>query len=1161
MLASTAFTGAFIAAIAGNPDSALAACVVTSNPNTVTCDNTVTNFNDNIDAATSPSSSKHQRFTTGGDVNVTINAGQTVSGQGLVVINDQAGTGTTVTNNGAVITDDPVLAGFSGPLTILGAGGTINYRGNGSSQTTLANHSALGISHSGASGTINIGTSSAPISGLFSADSAISAATQGGEIHAHLHGGSLSASGSMYAFGLYLVNELSAGNINATLTGNTAINTTTTAGFFDAAGIHAQNTSSGNVTVTSDANIGLTGTAFRFGIHANASAGNVSVTQTGGTIFASGPGIWAEASGNITVTQSGGQIGSASQPAAGGIQATSSAGTINVTAKDISAYYNAVYAIIDGGTGNLSITSNGALSASGAAIKARNDGTGSITVNTAAGSAVTGGGGIEADSGAGGAINITNAGTISTSQAYGISAASSGNIVVTSTGVIAANWTGIDAQASGSGNVTVNVANDVTTGIGGAVRASAVDGNVAVNVTGGTVRGTLGYGVQVGSSTGNAFVTIGAGATVHGVEISGTGKTLDNGGAIVGDAVFHDSNSLFVMNGPSASLTGMTTVQYGTGTLRFAGHGTNSFDLSKLDASWTLIDKTGSSNWSLTGATTYTGAVTINGGTLSVNTDLTTASGITVNSGALGGGGTVGNVTINAGGGLAPGNSIGVLNIAGNLSFVGAGNYIVEVDGANADKTIVGGTATLDGKVVVTPLSRVTAKTTYNILTATTINGAFNSAVMANNFGRNPTLSDDGFGNIFLTVDVGFLSPILTGAVTPNQSSVANAIDNHLLGGSNIPAAFDALFTLSPGGLKSALDQLSGEVHASTTSLLADEAGYARNAILGRLRQASYGGTMGAMASLTVGGPQAFSGEDDLGSALAFAKSPIVRKAPLRASAAQNDIVFWAQGFGAWGRFNGDGNAASVRRDLAGFFTGIDTRAGDAGRVGIAAGYTGSKTNSRGSSNVDTAHIAAYGGWSLSALNLRAGGAFAAHSINTDRTIKIPGFFDRTFANYGGHTGQVFGELGYGFALASMAIEAFAGAAWVRVHTDGATERGGAAALNVAGTTFETGTTTLGIRAASMAPVGDNMILIPRTSLAWQHAFGGTTPSTTLAFAAMPASPFTVSGVPIARDALLAEAALDLAVGRHATLGVSYTGQIARNVADHGAKGKFSYRF
>ena len=34
----------------------------------------------------------------------------------------------------------------------------------------------------------------------------------------------------------------------------------------------------------------------------------------------------------------------------------------------------------------------------------------------------------------------------------------------------------------------------------------------------------------------------------------------------------------------------------------------------------------------------------------------------------------------------------------------------------------------------------------------------------------------------------------------------------------------------------------------------------------------------------------------------------------------------WAQGVGAWGKLNSDGNAAEVSRNLGGFFTGFDRR-------------------------------------------------------------------------------------------------------------------------------------------------------------------------------------------------------------------------------------------
>jgi len=112
---------------------------------------------------------------------------------------------------------------------------------------------------------------------------------------------------------------------------------------------------------------------------------------------------------------------------------------------------------------------------------------------------------------------------------------------------------------------------------------------------------------------------------------------------------------------------------------------------------------------------------------------------------------------------------------------------------------------------------------------------------------------------------------------------------------------------------------------------------------------------------------------------LAYAKSPIVTKAPIRSPEAQSDVVYWAQGFGGWGRFNGDSNAAAVHRDLAGFITGVDTRAGTNGRVGLAGGYTQLEERARWAWLGKRRDRAYRGLWrlELGALNLRAGGAYA----------------------------------------------------------------------------------------------------------------------------------------------------------------------------------------
>jgi fibronectin-binding autotransporter adhesin len=77
--------------------------------------------------------------------------------------------------------------------------------------------------------------------------------------------------------------------------------------------------------------------------------------------------------------------------------------------------------------------------------------------------------------------------------------------------------------------------------------------------------------------------------------------------------------------------------------------------------------------------------------------------------------------------------------------------------------------------------------------------------------------------------------------------------------------------------------------------------------------------------------------------------------------------------------------------------------------------------------------------------------------------------------------------------------------------------------------------------------------------LGWRHAFGDVDPKTTLAFTG--STPFSIAGLPIARDAAIAEAGLDVAISRSATLGVSYTGQLAEDAQEHSFKGVLAVRF
>jgi outer membrane autotransporter protein len=270
--------------------------------------------------------------------------------------------------------------------------------------------------------------------------------------------------------------------------------------------------------------------------------------------------------------------------------------------------------------------------------------------------------------------------------------------------------------------------------------------------------------------------------------------------------------------------------------------------------------------------------------------------------------------------------------------------------------------------------------------------------------------------------------------------------------------------------------------------------------------------------------------------------------------------TFWAQGFGAWGRIEGDGNAANVNRSLGAAFVGVDGRFGGDWRLGFAAGYSQSNiaVDARQSSaTVDSAHVALYGSKGFGAWNLRGGAAYAHHQIDTRRTILGLG---RTTTEHDGGTGQVFGELGYGFALGNVAIEPFAGLAWVQTRTDGFTEAPSPAALVGRSITESVGYSTLGARFATTFALAHGMAVMPRLSAAWQHAFDDVRPVATLAFAS--GSPeFGILGVPLARDSALVEAGADLRINLRATLGVSYVGQLASNAQDHAIKGKFVWNF
>ncbi|MDW6020390.1 autotransporter domain-containing protein [Mesorhizobium sp. BAC0120] len=591
----------------------------------------------------------------------------------------------------------------------------------------------------------------------------------------------------------------------------------------------------------------------------------------------------------------------------------------------------------------------------------------------------------------------------------------------------------------------------------------------------------------------------------------------------------------YVIDGEDLTLDGAATVRVGDGTGAGAGY-TATIAANLIGAG--SLDKTDLGTLVLTGKNSYSGGTTVTGGTLVANGTLGGPLAV-LGAGRLQGSGTVGDLT--AAGTVAPGNSIGTLNVAGNILFSPNSIYEVEADASGkADRIVATGTAALKGGTVkvLANTGDYAAATTYTILTAGGgVTGSFTGGVTSNLAFLDPTLSYDPT-SVYLT-----LTRNATGfgqvGITPNQIAAAGGVES--LGSGN--AVYDAVLGLSEDQARAAFDQLSGEIHASAQTVLIEDSRFVRDAAMERLRAAfdGVGAAPGPVMAYGDGGPEAAPADTDR-------------------------FAVWGRAFGSWGSFDGDGNAADLDRDLGGFFVGGDALIADAFRLGILGGYSRSSfdiDDRRSSGTSDNYHLGIYGGMEWGGLALRTGAAYTWHDLSTGRSIAFPGFADTLSADYSARTAQVFGETGYRFEagqspIGVLAFEPFANLAYVNVATDGFTETGGAAALAGREETTQTTFTTLGLRASSAFTLGE-VAAVARGTVGWRHAFGDVTPSATLAF--IGGDPFTVAGVRVARDAAVVEAGFDFNLSPAAVLGIAYGGQFSSGAVDQSVNANLNVKF
>ncbi|WP_348934970.1 autotransporter domain-containing protein [Aquabacter sp. CN5-332] len=652
--------------------------------------------------------------------------------------------------------------------------------------------------------------------------------------------------------------------------------------------------------------------------------------------------------------------------------------------------------------------------------------------------------------------------------------------------------------------------------------------------TGGTFvqQGTLSL---TGTLTGSLDISAGAAFTSAGGYAVAQGATLTNAGTFTTTTV-----DIPMMNAGTLVNSGVITSPLGNmGTLR------NSGQIVGEVANVGTFRNSGS----IVGPVANSGTLENGGGIVGdvINTGVFRNDGIVIgsltNRGTLTGSGGAANLVNAPGGSLAPGGAgvIGTFTVLDSFSTQHGSMLSMDLGrGGTSDKVAVGTAATLGGGVLLLTLGAgAGVGSSYTLISAGSVTGAFEAVSTGN-----PLLTAAvtyGANGVVLSLQRSSV-PFASHASTGNQSAVASGADTLDTG----HAVSQAIVQLSGLGAAAAFDALSGEAYATTSGVLASQSILVRNAVMDRARQ-----------PVIAAPPPAVP----LSYAAPVASGPFAVKAAPEDAPVVPSNAFWTEAFGAWGHVDDNGNASSASTSVGGFLVGVDGVVANAWRVGFAAGYSSSTisvTDLSSSTSADTVHVAVYGGGMAGALALRFGAAYAWSDMSSSRTVAFPGLVNQLSADYGARTGQLFGEMAYPVALSAATVEPFAGLAYVNVNTDNFTETGGIAALGTNGGTDAVTYTSLGARGALPFQLGTTVATL-KGSLAWQHAFGDVTPEGTFFFTGSQA--FTVTGAPLAEDAALVEAGIDVAFTPTMSLSVFYSGQLAENAQENMVKGGFSLKF
>ncbi len=660
------------------------------------------------------------------------------------------------------------------------------------------------------------------------------------------------------------------------------------------------------------------------------------------------------------------------------------------------------------------------------------------------------------------------------------------------------------------------------------------------------------------ASAGNATITTQNGANTFFFDNSsgGSARFVVNAGGLL------DFSGLATTGTTAGSIEGGGTIELGSKQLTVGSLNTSTLFSGVIEGVGGSLIKLGTGSLTLSGANTYSGPTIVDAGILIVNGSIT--SDVTVNAGGdLGGTGQVGSLTLNSGATHSPGNSIGTQTINGN--YTNFGTLVIEANVAGqSDRVIVNGGVNITGAAlrVLEAAGLYGPTQSYLIIQnngAAAVVGNFNTITNTIPYLIATVTTTGGDGNdvvLTLTRNDGLLTDA---ARTPNQRAVAGAPAQRLRLGSRQRrrGVINALLMLSPDDTRTALDALSGEIHASLVHVFFAQSRYITAMASDRLWE---------VAGRRRGVGWRRSAADDeprvsrrLSSASAWGwATPSAMAAQGRASR----VSTWVRGYGGIGSIDGDGNADQLKSRGSGIVAGWDMPLAPGLVAGMMGGWGTSEADvdgRRSSADIDSGHAGAYARAALGNVLLTGVAAYSHYDIDVTRHIAFPGFAGTATSSYGADQATLYGEAGWRLRVGGLDVMPWTGLAWSQARVQGFAEQGaGVVDLLSDGATYRMLDAIAGIRfGTSVAHAG--LTWMPQARIAWTHSFGDIDPRLDLAF--RNGGAFVVAGVRRDPDALALGAGLNVFNAGAVSGFIDYTAILSDGARDHTATAGLRVKF